>query len=67
LFILSLQKIRDKGKNGFYLEARVWGGREEVGGKGGRWGSGGEMTQTLYVHMNKWKKKSFLYYLTLHS
>jgi hypothetical protein len=30
------------------------GGREGVGGsKGGGWGEGGEMTQTLYAHMNK--------------
>jgi hypothetical protein len=29
-----------------------------VGGKGGGWGQGGEMTQALYAHMNnKIKKK----------
>jgi hypothetical protein len=33
----------------------------EVGGKqgrreGGGGGQGGEMTQTMYVHVNKWKK-----------
>jgi hypothetical protein len=39
----------------------------EVRGEGGGGGQGEEMTQTVYVHMNKWKKKSFLYYLTLHS
>jgi hypothetical protein len=33
------------------LVARGWGGR------GGDWGKGGEMTQTLYAHMNKMKKK----------
>jgi hypothetical protein len=34
-----------------------------VGGKGGGRGKGGEMTQTLYAHINKRKKKSdFLKY-----
>jgi hypothetical protein len=35
------------------MVARGWG--EEGGGKGlwRGWGKGGEMTQTLYVHMNK--------------
>jgi hypothetical protein len=27
------------------------------GGEGGSWGKGGEMTQTLYAHMNKRNKK----------
>jgi hypothetical protein len=31
-----------------------------MGGEGRRWGQGGEMTQTLYAHMNKKKiKKKF--------
>jgi hypothetical protein len=29
-----------------------------VGGKGGGWGQGGEMTQALYAHMNN-KGKNF--------
>jgi hypothetical protein len=28
-----------------------------VGGKGGGWGQGGEMTQALYAHMNNKRKK----------
>jgi hypothetical protein len=28
-----------------------------VGGEGGAGEQGGEMTQALYAHMNKWKKK----------
>jgi hypothetical protein len=28
-----------------------------MGGEGGGGGTGGEMTQTLYAHMNKIKKK----------
>jgi hypothetical protein len=43
-------KIRDRAES-FCLEARWW--RAE-GGKGGR---GAEMAQTLYAHMNKWKKE----------
>jgi hypothetical protein len=34
-------------QNRFYVETRVGGGK----GKG--WGSGGEMAQTIYAHMNK--------------
>jgi hypothetical protein len=38
------------------------GGRGRgLGGKGGGWGSRGEMTQTLYVHMNKIKIKKKLH------
>jgi hypothetical protein len=29
-----------------------------VGGKGGGWGQGGEMTQALYAHMNNKRKKN---------
>jgi hypothetical protein len=29
-----------------------------VGGRGTDWGKGGEMTQTLYAHMNKIKIKT---------
>jgi hypothetical protein len=32
-----------------------------VGGKGGGGGKGGEMTQALYAHMNKIKKKESLH------
>jgi hypothetical protein len=32
-------------------------GREGVEGRGREQGKGGEMTQTLYAHMNKRKKK----------
>jgi hypothetical protein len=28
-----------------------------VGGKGGGWGQGGEMTQALYAHMNNKRTK----------
>jgi hypothetical protein len=36
---------------------RGWGGEGEDGvGKGGGWGKGAEMIQTLYAHMNKRKK-----------
>jgi hypothetical protein len=34
------------------------GGRRGVGGNGGDRGKGGEMTQTLYAHMNKRNKKT---------
>jgi hypothetical protein len=35
------------------------GGKEGVeGAKGGSRGKGGEMTQTLYAHLNKKKKKN---------
>jgi hypothetical protein len=46
----SLQQNWRKGQNRFCLEAR------EVGGEGGGKGQVGEMTQTMYVHMNKEKK-----------
>jgi hypothetical protein len=36
----------------------VVGERERVEGKGGCAGKGGEMTQTLYAHMNKRNKKT---------
>jgi hypothetical protein len=37
---------------------RGWGGERRCGvGKGGSEGKMGEMTQTLYAHMNKRKKK----------
>jgi hypothetical protein len=31
----------------------------KMGGRGGGGGKGGEMTQTLYAHMNKRKKKRY--------
>jgi hypothetical protein len=36
---------------------RGWRGREGVRGKGGGRGKGVEMTQILYAHINKRKKK----------
>jgi hypothetical protein len=45
----SLQQNWRRGKNRFYLEVR--GVRGEGGD--GVWGRGGEMTQTMYAHMNK--------------
>jgi hypothetical protein len=41
-------------QNSFCLEVRKW---EGVEGKGRGKGKGGEMTQTLYAHMNKRKNK----------
>jgi hypothetical protein len=35
----------------------IWGVWEGIGVKGGYGGKGGEMTQTLYAHMNKIKIK----------
>jgi hypothetical protein len=32
---------------------RGWGGQREGAGGDKGWGEGGEMTQTLYAHMNK--------------
>jgi hypothetical protein len=46
-----LNKIRDKGKT-----VSAWK-RGDRGGGGGGGGNRGEMTQTLYAHMNKRKKK----------
>jgi hypothetical protein len=34
-----------------------------VGGKGGGWGQGGEMTQALYAHMNKKKSTTNIYFI----
>jgi hypothetical protein len=49
--MLSLNRIRDKGK---IVSA---GQRRAGGGQARGWGKGGEMTQTLYAHTNKRKKK----------
>jgi hypothetical protein len=48
-------KMRDKGKT-----ASAWkrGGGGEREGVGEGVGGGGEMTQTLYAHMNKGNKKN---------
>jgi hypothetical protein len=49
----TLQQNWRKGQNRFCLEARgVWGREIGWGVRGGR-----EMAQTMYAHMNKWKKK----------
>jgi hypothetical protein len=46
--MFSLQQNWRKGQNRFCLEAReVWGEKEGVAG------SGGEMAQTMYAHVNK--------------
>jgi hypothetical protein len=47
LLMSSLQQNWRTGQNRFCQEARGWGG-EGVGA-----GQGGEITQTMYVHMNK--------------
>jgi hypothetical protein len=39
--------------NNFCLVARGPGGEEGGGEKGWGWWKGGEMTQTLYAHVNK--------------
>jgi hypothetical protein len=60
MFILSLHKIRDKGK---IVSAwkRGGGGKREGMGEGKGWGKGGVMTQSSYAHMNKRNfKKSLL-------
>jgi hypothetical protein len=49
LFMSSLQQNWRRGQNRFFLEVRGVG-EEEVGGE-----QGGEMAQTMYVHMNKKK------------
>jgi hypothetical protein len=48
LLMSCLQQNWRKGQNRFYLEARG-GGREREGAGGSR----GEMTQTMYAHVNK--------------
>jgi hypothetical protein len=48
IFFKTFSKIRAK----LFLP-----GSELVGWEGGGRGEGGEMTQTLYAHMNKRKKK----------
>jgi hypothetical protein len=47
-------KIRDKGKiiSAWYRGGKGGRGSRGKGGSGGKWG---EMTQTLYAHMNKIK------------
>jgi hypothetical protein len=44
---LLFNKIRDKGRTG-----SAWKRGEEEE-QGGRWKQGGEITQTMYAHMNK--------------
>jgi hypothetical protein len=41
---------------------RGWGGKREKGGGGGK---GGEMTQTLYAHMNIIKKEKKVILLSI--
>jgi hypothetical protein len=47
LLMFSLQQNWRRGQNRFWLEVR------EVGVEGGGGGQRGEMTQTMYAHMNK--------------
>jgi hypothetical protein len=58
LLMSSLQQNWRKGQNRFCLEVRGVGGEgrgwEGAGGRGQ--GAGGEMAQTMYAHMNKFKK-----------
>jgi hypothetical protein len=50
-------KIRDKGKTVSAWKQGGRGKREGAGGKkGGGKGVGGEITQTVYEHMNKQRK-----------
>jgi hypothetical protein len=51
---LFFNKIRDKGRTG-----PAWNGVEE-GRKGRGEGQGGDMTQTMYAHLNKLTKKKTL-------
>jgi hypothetical protein len=55
-YTLSSRKLEIRTKH-FCLEARGWGERKGAGEKGGGREKRGEMTQTLYVHMNKRNKK----------
>jgi hypothetical protein len=59
LFILSSTKLDIRAKQFLPGSEVVGGGAGEGGGRGeGRGvGKGEEMTQTLYAHMNKQKKK----------
>jgi hypothetical protein len=52
LLILSLNKSRDKGKT-VLPGSGGWVGERRGGEKGRGGGKGGEMSQTLYAHMNK--------------
>jgi hypothetical protein len=45
------EMIDNKHKN--YID-KWYKERRSCGGEGGSRGSGGEMTQTMYAHMNKW-------------
>jgi hypothetical protein len=53
----SLQQNWRRGQNRFCLEVRGWEGEGSDGREGGGvQGEGGEMAQTMYAHMNKFKK-----------
>jgi hypothetical protein len=51
-YTLSTTKLEIRAKQFLAGSEGEGGEREGVG----RWGKGGEMTQTLYAHMNKRKK-----------
>jgi hypothetical protein len=53
-YTLSSTKLEIRA-NSFCQVARHKGDKEGKGGKGGGWGKRGEMTQTLYAHMNRTK------------
>jgi hypothetical protein len=57
LLILSLTKLKIRAKWFLPGSKRVGGEREEARGMVGGWGMGGEMTRTLYAHINKRKKR----------
>jgi hypothetical protein len=53
-YLYSLfQKLEIRAKQFLPGSERVGREKEGAGRKGGNWEKGGEMTQTLYAHMNK--------------
>jgi hypothetical protein len=53
VYTLSSTKLEIRGKQFLPGSKGVRGDREGAGEKGGSKRKGGEMTQTLYAHMNK--------------
>jgi hypothetical protein len=56
-----MQKYYSKANSWEGLKAGVEGGEGRGGRKGGGQGKGGEMTQTLYAHMNKQTNKKIIH------